>query len=114
MSTLSSPVTSTTDTDFDRDVLASGHPVLVDFWAEWCAPCHQVAPVLDQLATEMADTLRVVKLNVDEHPVTASRYRVQGLPTLVLFIGGEVVMELRGARSKAALERELAKVLPVA
>ncbi len=82
MTTRIRTTTDTTDADFARDVLDSAVPVLVDFWAEWCAPCHQIAPVLEQLAAERAGTLRVVKLNSDEHPVTAARYRVLGLPTL--------------------------------
>ena len=103
--------TDITDADFQREVLDATTPVLVDFWAEWCPPCHQIAPVLEQIAAERADTLRVVKLNSDENPVTTAGYRVLGLPTLLVFDGGELVLELRGARSKAALDRELDKVL---
>jgi thioredoxin 1 len=111
MTTTSRATTDTTDADFQADVLDSPTPVLVDFWAQWCGPCHQVAPVLEQIAAERAGELKIVKLNSDEHPVTSARYRVMGLPTLLLFDGGELVLELRGARPKAALDRELDKVL---
>jgi len=111
MTTSTRATTDTTDADFQRDVLDSSVPVLVDFWAEWCPPCHQIAPVLEQVARERSGSLRIVKLNSDDHPVTTARYRVLGLPTLIVFADGEPVLELRGARSKAALDRELDKVL---
>jgi thioredoxin 1 len=111
MTTSTRTTTDTTDADFQRDVLESSIPVLVDFWAEWCPPCHQIAPVLEQVARERVGSLRVVKLNSDEHPVTTAGYRVLGLPTLIVFSGGEPVLELRGARTKSALDRELDKVL---
>lgn len=109
--TTTTPVTATTDTDFRADVLDSDTPVLVEFWAPWCPPCIQLAPVLDAIAHERADELRVVKVNQDDNPVTAARYRVLGLPTMLLFSGGEPVLELRGARPKAALDRALDQVL---
>ncbi len=96
-----------TDADFDHEVLASEEPVLVEFWAQWCGPCHQVAPALERIAEERSGALRVVKLNSDENPVISARYRVMGLPTMIVFRGGEPVHELRGARPKSALDREI-------
>jgi thioredoxin 1 len=97
-----------TDDTFEDEVLKSEKPVVVDYWAEWCGPCRQVAPVLEEIATEYADKIEVVKLNVDENPVTSRRYRILNIPTLGVFKGGEVVKEIVGARPKSALLRELA------
>jgi thioredoxin 1 len=98
-----STVTAVTDATFASEVLDSDVPVLVDFWAPWCGPCLQIAPVLEAIAQERSGRLRVVKLNVDENPVTASTYRVTGMPTLNVYRDGELVAELRGTRPKAAL-----------
>ncbi|GAA2791740.1 thioredoxin [Kribbella solani] len=92
---------------FDEVVLRSDKPVLVDFWAEWCPPCHQIAPVLAQIGAERNDQLTVVKLNADEHPAIAARYRVMAMPTLILFHHGEMIWAVVGARPKARLLKEL-------
>jgi thioredoxin 1 len=97
-----------TDASFEADVLKNDKPVVVDYWAEWCGPCRQVSPVLEEIASEHADKIDVVKLNVDENPVTSQRYRILNIPTLSVFKDGEVVKEIVGARPKSALLRELA------
>jgi thioredoxin 1 len=92
---------------FDAEVLQSEQPVIVDFWAEWCGPCRAVAPVLDQIAHERADELRVVKVNIDEEPELAQRYGVMSIPTIVLFKSGEPAAAAIGAQPKTMLERSL-------
>ncbi|RZQ61945.1 thioredoxin [Amycolatopsis suaedae] len=96
-----------TDDTFQRDVLDHELPVLVDFWAEWCPPCHMIAPVLAEIAAERASVLIVRKLNTDENPRTARDYQVMSLPTLMLFRDGEPIRVLVGARPKAALLAEI-------
>lgn len=105
--TLPATLPEITDADFATEVLGSEVPVLVEFWAQWCGPCHQIAPTLAKIAEERVGALRVVKVNSDENPVISAQYRVMGLPTMIVFRGGEPVHELRGARPKAALDREL-------
>jgi thioredoxin 1 len=100
-------VSTTTDTAFEREVLSSESPVLVEFTAAWCPPCRMIAPVLDEIANDYAEQLRVVSLDVDANPVTARRYQVMGLPTLALFVGGEVVSQTVGARPRSAILKEI-------
>ncbi len=92
-----------TDASFTSDVLQSETPVLVDFWAEWCAPCKKVSPLLEEIATEMGDRVRIVKVNIDENPETARAYRVMSVPTLTVFKGGQPVQSVAGARPKGDL-----------
>ena len=93
--------------NFDEMVLGADRPVLVDFWAQWCPPCHQIVPVLEQIAVERADRLSVVKLNADENPEIPARYRVMAMPTLMLFHRGELIWSVVGARPKAWLLKNL-------
>ncbi|WP_420121428.1 thioredoxin family protein [Nakamurella sp.] len=96
-------VPAVTDETFARDVLAAPGPVLVDFWAQWCPPCHMIAPVLAAIARERAGTLAVRSMDYDANPVTGARYRVLSLPTLLLFVGGEPIGSVVGAQPKARL-----------
>ena len=96
-----------TEQTFEQEVLQSEKPVLVDFWAEWCGPCHAVSPILERIADERADELRVVKLNIDEEPAVAQRYGVMSIPTLILFKDGEPQAAAVGAMPKSMLEERL-------
>ncbi len=92
-----------TDATFDAEVLQSAAPVLVDYWAEWCGPCKMIAPILDEIAGEYADRLKVAKLNIDENQGTPPKYGIRGIPTLMLFKGGSIVATKVGALSKSQL-----------
>lgn len=92
------------DATFDAHVLAADRPVLVDFWAPWCGPCHAVAPILEELAADHAGRINIVKVNVDENPKTAGAYQIRSIPTLLLFKGGQMVDSAIGAQPKSNLE----------
>jgi len=97
-------LTDVTDADFDSQVLQSELPVIVDFWAEWCAPCRAIAPIVKELAGEYEGQVRIVKMNIDENPAAPGRYGIRSIPTLLAFQGGQVVEQVQGARPKSALE----------
>jgi thioredoxin 1 len=100
-----------TDADFETEVLKSDKPVLVDFWAEWCGPCHLVSPILEEINAEHGDKMRFVKMDVDENPLTPAKYEVTGIPALNVYRNGEVVRRIVGAMPKAALLNELSEFL---
>jgi len=99
--------TAVTETSFEEEVLGSDKPVIVDFWAEWCGPCHAVSPVLDRIVEERADELKLVKVNIDEEEGLAQRYGIASIPTILLFKGGEPVAAAIGAQPKGAIEQAL-------
>jgi thioredoxin 1 len=102
--------TAVTEATFEQEVTKSDTPVIVDFWAEWCGPCHAVAPVLDRIVEEHAGAVKLVKVNIDEERGLAERYGIASIPTMILFRDGEPAAAAMGAKPKGALERELGLV----
>jgi thioredoxin 1 len=100
-----------TDATFEAEVLNSDKPVVLDFWAEWCAPCRQLTPIIEQLAEKYRDQIKVVKLNIDDNPVTPGRYEVRAIPTILAFQNGRVIQQLQGVRPKAEFEEMAQKLL---
>lgn len=100
---MSEKIVHTNDEKFETDVLKSEHPVLVDYWAEWCGPCKMIAPILDEIASDYEGRIKIVKLNIDENPQTPPRYGIRGIPTLMLFKNGNVEATKVGALSKSQL-----------
>ena len=106
---MSDNITEVSDVTFEKDVLQSDRPVLVDFWAAWCAPCRMLAPTVEAVAVQYASRARVVKLNVDDNPSISQRYGIKGIPTLILFKGGHEEERVVGATSKEAISRMIDK-----
>ncbi len=96
-------VLSATDQNFNNEVLKSDVPVLIDFWAEWCGPCKALAPTIDELASEFKGRVKIMKMNVDENPSTPGQFKIRGIPTLILFKGGQAVNQIVGAQPKSAI-----------
>lgn len=105
----SDKIQTLTDANFDTTVNQSPKPILVDFWAEWCGPCRRLAPTVDELATDYDGKVVVAKMNVDENPATPMRFSVRGIPTLLLFKGGQIVEQVVGLADKASLKRLIDK-----
>jgi thioredoxin len=110
---MSEKVTAVIDSSFEKEVLQSEKPVLVDFWAEWCAPCRMLAPTIDAIAEQFGETATVVKVNVDDNSATAQRYGIKGIPTLILFSAGKEVERVVGATSKESISRMIEKHISV-
>ncbi len=99
------------DSNFDTEVLNSGKPVLVDFWAPWCGPCRAIAPLLEELAGTLGDKIKIVKCNVDDNPVTPGKFEIRSIPTLIFFKDGKVFEQIVGMVAKAKLEETINKML---
>ena len=108
---MSENIINVTDSSFDEEILQSDQPVLVDFWAPWCGPCKSIAPVLEQIAEEFAEDMKIAKMNVDDNPETPTQYNVKGIPNIVFFKNGEVVEQIVGAVPKEHLVDAINKIL---
>jgi thioredoxin 1 len=104
-------ITDVTDQNFETEVLQSDVPTIIDFWAEWCAPCRQIAPIVKDLASEYDGKLKIVKMNIDENPNTPGKYGVRAIPTVLAFKGGTVVEQITGARPKSAFQEMAQKLV---
>jgi len=104
-------VLEVTDQTFEDEVLKSEQPVIIDFWAEWCAPCRAIAPIVKDLAANYGDQVKIVKMNIDENPNTPGKYGVRAIPTVLAFKGGTVAEQLTGARPKSAFEEMVQKLI---
>jgi thioredoxin 1 len=104
-------IAEVTDQNFEAEVLQSDTPVVVDFWAEWCAPCRQIAPIIGALAEEYTGKVKIYKMNVDESPQTPGKYGVRAIPTVLAFKGGQVVQQVQGARPKSAFDEMITSLL---
>jgi len=102
---MSGKIVTVSDAEFDSSVLQGDKPALIDFWAEWCQPCKMIAPTVEEIAGEYEGKVLVGKLNVDDNPATATKYGIRGIPTLLLFKGGQVVQQLVGVKSKAEIKK---------
>ena len=99
-----SEVSEVTDQSFQREVLEAGKPAIIDFWAEWCGPCRQIAPIIKELAGEYGDEVKIVKMDIDSNPATPGQYGVRAIPTILAFKDGQVVEQITGARPKSDFE----------